>query len=64
MDMRYSCPAIPKLLGQKRITPETLSKFRAWLPESLRAKVLADTKTVMGWVCSAIQQITQGELRG
>jgi hypothetical protein len=29
------------------------------LPESLRGKVLADTKTATEWVYSAIQQITQ-----
>jgi len=32
------------------------------VPESLRAKVLADTKTATGWVYSAIQQITELEL--
>ena len=48
-----------KSLGQERITPEVISKIRKWLPESLRAKVLADTKTTTGWVYSAIQQITQ-----
>jgi hypothetical protein len=48
-----------KSLGQEQITPEIILKIRAWLPESLRAKVLADTKTVTGWVYSAIQQIAQ-----
>jgi hypothetical protein len=48
-----------KALGQERITPEVIAKIRAWLPESLRGKVLADTKTATGWVYSAIQQITQ-----
>ena len=48
-----------KALGQERITPEVIAKIRAWLPESLRGKVLADTKTAAGWVYSAIQQITQ-----
>jgi len=37
-----------KSLGQERITPEVISRIRAWLPESLRAKVLADTKTATG----------------
>jgi len=50
-----------KSLGQERITPEVIVKIRAWLPESLRAKVLADTQTVTGWIYSAIQQITQRE---
>jgi len=46
-------------LGQERITPEIISKIRAWLPEPLRAKVLADTKTATGWVYNAIQQIAE-----
>jgi Family of unknown function (DUF6088) len=53
-----------KSLGQERITPEIITKIRAWLPESLRAKVLADTKTATGWVYSAIQQITQEAVHG
>jgi hypothetical protein len=53
-----------KSLGQERITPEVISKIRAWLPESLRAKVRVDTKTATGWVYSAIQQITEEELHG
>lgn len=48
-----------KSLGQEQITAEVIAKIRAWLPESLRAKVLADTRTATGWVYSAIQQITQ-----
>jgi hypothetical protein len=51
-----------KSLGQEQITPEVIAKIRAWLPESLRAKVLADTKTATGWVYSAIRHITQEEL--
>jgi hypothetical protein len=53
-----------KSLGQEQITPEIIAKIRAWLPESLRAKVLADTKTVTGWVYSAIQQIAQEDAHG
>ena len=48
-----------KSLGQERITPEIIAKIRDWLPELLRAKVLADTKTETGWVYSAIQQIAE-----
>ncbi len=36
-------------LGQDRITPEIISKIRAWLPASLRPKILVDTKTATGW---------------
>lgn len=46
-------------LGPERITPEVISKIRAWLPKPLRHKVLADTKTATGWIYSAIQQIAQ-----
>ncbi len=53
-----------KSLGQERITPKIISKIRAWLPESLRAKVLADTNTATGWVYNAIQQITQEAVHG
>jgi len=53
-----------KSLGQNRVTPQIISKIRAWLPESLRAKVLADTNTATGWVYNAIQQITQEATHG
>jgi len=46
-------------LGPERITPEVISKIRVWLPKPLRGRVLADTKTVTGWIYSAIQQIAQ-----
>ena len=48
-----------KSLGPENITSEVISKIRAWLPESLRVKVLADTKTATGWAYSAIQHITR-----
>ena len=53
-----------KSLGHEQITPEIISKIRAWLPEPLRARVLADTKTTTGWAYSAIQQITQEAVHG
>lgn len=55
-----------KSLGPDQITSEVVSKIRAWLPEPLRAKVLADTKTATGWAYSAIQRIAQenGDLHG
>jgi hypothetical protein len=48
-----------KSLGPDQITSQVIAKIRAWLPEPLRAKVLADTKTATGWVYSEIQRITQ-----
>lgn len=48
-------------LGPERITPDVISKIRAWLPKPLRVRVLADTKTATGWIYSAIQQIAQEE---
>lgn len=53
-----------KSLGPEQITPEVVSKIRAWLPEILRAKVLADAKTATGWVYAAVQQIAQEDRRG
>ena len=53
-----------KSLGPERVTSEVVSKIRAWLPESLRTKVLADTRTATGWVYTVIQQITDGNLNG
>jgi hypothetical protein len=53
-----------KSLGPEQITPEIISKIRAWLPKSLRRKVLIDTTTATCWVYSAIQQITQEDSRG
>jgi Family of unknown function (DUF6088) len=45
-----------KALGSDNITPDVTSKLRSWLPENLRAKVLADTRTVTGWVYDTIQK--------
>ena len=53
-----------KSLGPERVTSEVISKIRAWLPEALRTKVLADTRMATGWVYTAIQQITDGNLNG
>ena len=53
-----------KSLGSERVTPEVISKIRAWLPQELRKKVLADTKTATGWVYAAIQRISQEEPHG
>jgi len=53
-----------KSLGPERVTSEVISKIRAWLPEALRTKVLADTRTATGWVYTAIQQITDRNLNG
>jgi hypothetical protein len=53
-----------KSLGPDRITPGVVSKIRRWLPKSLWAKVLTDTKTATGWVYAAIQRIAQKESNG
>ncbi len=53
-----------KSLGAERVSSEVISKVRAWLPKSLRKKVLADTKTATGWVYAVIQQIAQEDLHG
>jgi hypothetical protein len=51
-------------LGQEHVTPEVVTKIRSWLPPSLRAKVLEDTRTATGWVYATIQRIAEGEPRG
>jgi hypothetical protein len=51
-------------LGKERVTPEVVTKVRSWLPPSLRAKVLVDTKTATGWVYATIQRIAEWEQRG
>jgi hypothetical protein len=53
-----------KSLGPEQINPEIIHKLREWLPKSMRAKVLADTKTATGWVYSAIQQIAGEDRHG
>jgi hypothetical protein len=53
-----------KSLGPEGITPEINTKIRSWLPATLRAKVLEDTKTATGWVYAAIQQLVREERHG
>ncbi len=50
-----------KTLGPGRLTPETISKLREWLPDDLRAKVIKDTGVVTGWIREAILDICRGE---
>ncbi len=53
-----------KALGQNRVTPQIISKIRAWLPPTLRKKVLADTKTTTGWIYDVIREITRENSHG
>ncbi|MBM4076251.1 MAG: hypothetical protein FJ267_11500 [Planctomycetes bacterium] len=54
-----------KSIGSERITPEIIERVRRWLPNSQRAKVVADTKTATGWVRSAILKVAEnGAVRG
>ena len=53
-----------KSLGQEHVTPDAISKIRAWLPASLRARVLADTATATGWVYAALRQIAGKDTDG
>jgi hypothetical protein len=53
-----------KSLGQERVTPEVISKIRAWLAPSLRARVLADTATATGWVYAALRRIAEKDSNG
>ena len=45
-----------KALGSGNITPDVTSKLRSCLPQNMRARVLADTRLVTGWVYDAIQK--------
>ena len=45
-----------KALGPDNITPYVITKLRSWLPQNMRAKVLADTRTVTGWVYDTIHK--------
>jgi hypothetical protein len=53
-----------KVVGQDRISPETIDKIRSWLPEDKRSKVLKDTDRVTGWVFAAIQKICKESQHG
>jgi hypothetical protein len=53
-----------KSLRQNRVTPQIISKIRAWLPPALRKKVLVDTKTTAGWIYDVIKEITRENSHG
>jgi hypothetical protein len=53
-----------KSLGQEHVTPEIISKVRAWLAPNLRARVLADTETATGWVYAALRRIAGKDTDG
>lgn len=53
-----------KSLGPDAITDRVMEQIRSWLSPKLRKKVLKDTKTVTGWVYSAIRRICREEPSG
>lgn len=53
-----------KSLGQEHVTPEVISKVRAWLAPSLRARVLADTETATGWVYATLRRVAEKDTDG
>ena len=53
-----------KSLGHEHVTPEVISKIRAWLAPNLRARVLADTETATGWVYAALRRIAGRDTDG
>ena len=50
-----------KTLGPDRITANTTTHLREWLPEKLRPKVIRDTRLVTGWIREAILNICREE---
>jgi hypothetical protein len=50
-----------KTLGPDRITVNTTTNLREWLPEKLRPKVIRDTRVVTGWIREAILNICREE---
>jgi hypothetical protein len=46
-----------KTLGPDRITRDTVRALRRFLGDSLRGKVLRDTRTASGWIRDAILRI-------
>jgi len=53
-----------QVLGQDRITKQTIQKIRQWLPASKRARVLKDTKNITDWIYHVIKQICREESHG
>lgn len=47
-----------KALGKNRIDEPVIGKIRAWLPESKRGKIRAETKRSTSWIYEAILKIT------
>jgi len=50
-----------KSLGINGITPQVIGAIRNWLDPALRTRVLKDTRTVTGWMYSAIRRICADE---
>lgn len=48
-------------LGKPHITPEVVGKLRHWLKPELREKVIKDTRSSVGWVYEAIQQVCRSD---
>lgn len=46
-----------KVLGSVRVTEETIAKLRKAIPESLRPKILKDTRTATGWTRDVILKV-------
>jgi len=48
-----------KSIGREHVTPKVIAQIRAWLPESMRTKVLMDSKTATGWVRAVLQRAAE-----
>lgn len=46
-----------KALGREHVDQRVIARLRDWLPIKLREPVLADTRTVTGWIYEFIKQV-------
>lgn len=53
-----------KALGKDRVDNETIAHLRAQIPASQCARILADTRTVPGWILHIIKQVCEGRADG
>lgn len=53
-----------KALGLEHVNEDVKQALRAWLRPELRGRVLADTRTVTGWVAAILHEVCREDSRG
>jgi hypothetical protein len=48
-----------KSLGKERIDPSVIEALQQWLPPTLRARVLRETRVATGWIYEVIKQVCE-----